>query len=180
MCLRQVLQDMGLGRNVYIGGYANGFLTVSGITGVSGAYRQDISPDVYWKDFASAWVDEAAGTRGVIVGGCCGIFPEHMRAVTEGLARSRRGGQNGSPRRKLKTGKISKLSSILEAKPRVKKHGGNANLRKNSLGRTGRHLVWGGMKKGIKKTVKNMKFVAVSPVKKLTRSTSSSDVSLQN
>lgn len=74
-----------------MGAYANGFVTAeSG----SGEYR-DLSPDEYFNDFVSPWIqterqgsDEFSGgtTRPIpIVGGCCGIFPEHIARIRQGI-----------------------------------------------------------------------------------------------
>jgi S-methylmethionine-dependent homocysteine/selenocysteine methylase len=68
-----------------VGGYANGFMTAKSGTG---EYR-DLSPDDYWNIFASRLVNHAAPTalepRGVVVGGCCGIFPQHIQRIREGI-----------------------------------------------------------------------------------------------
>ena len=66
-----------------LGSYANGFQTVK----VSGGGREDSSggqseydgdstPEVYAKQ-AQRWVEQGVE----IVGGCCGIFPEHIHAI---------------------------------------------------------------------------------------------------
>lgn len=62
---------------VKIGGYANGFVTASS---GSGEYR-DLATNEYYKDYVSAWVSSGAE----IVGGCCGIFPNHIAAIRAGL-----------------------------------------------------------------------------------------------
>ena len=53
----------------HVGAYANGFVTADSGTG---AYR-DLSPDEYLA-FAADWVASGAS----VVGGCCGIFPDHI------------------------------------------------------------------------------------------------------
>eukprot|EP00928_Gymnodinium_smaydae_P024261 TRINITY_DN19681_c0_g6_i1.p1 TRINITY_DN19681_c0_g6~~TRINITY_DN19681_c0_g6_i1.p1 ORF type:complete len:353 (+),score=41.97 TRINITY_DN19681_c0_g6_i1:93-1151(+) len=62
---------------VRCGGYANGFVTAAS---GSGEYR-DLSPDEYFNDFVSKWILSGA----TVVGGCCGIFPPHIRAIHERL-----------------------------------------------------------------------------------------------
>ena len=44
------------------------------------AFVDQVSPEVYLAD-ARRWVEAGAG----IVGGCCGVGVEHIRAVAEGL-----------------------------------------------------------------------------------------------
>ncbi|MEM7126169.1 MAG: homocysteine S-methyltransferase family protein [Chloroflexota bacterium] len=43
-------------------------------------FIEDISPEFFWTE-AQAWIESGAQ----IVGGCCGIGPEHIRAVSDGL-----------------------------------------------------------------------------------------------
>ena len=65
----------GLAPNAIFGAYANGFLTAD--TG-TGEYR-DLKPEEYLR-FAVAWTQLGAS----VVGGCCGIFPEHISHLSEG------------------------------------------------------------------------------------------------
>ena len=62
-----------------VGAYANGFVTVkAGATSENGAsdeYR-DLSPEDYVRQ-----ADEYMKLGASIVGGCCGVFPEHIEAV---------------------------------------------------------------------------------------------------
>lgn len=61
---------------VRTGAYANGFCTVKSPGGGNTEYRQDFSPEVY-ASFCQGWANDGAS----ILGGCCGIFPEHIAAV---------------------------------------------------------------------------------------------------
>lgn len=69
------------GANIKIGVYANGFAhddaPVEANAGLR-TIRADLDPPRY-RDWAKAWV--AAGAT--IVGGCCGIGPEHIQALAE-------------------------------------------------------------------------------------------------
>ena len=56
------------------------------------AFVDQVSPDQYLAD-ARRWVEAGAG----IVGGCCGVGVEHIRALAEGLQGLR--SQSGAPRR---------------------------------------------------------------------------------
>jgi len=40
--------------------------------------RNDLNEKVYWEDFVKMWIDKL-GVR--IVGGCCGITPEHIHYI---------------------------------------------------------------------------------------------------
>ncbi|MEC8230891.1 MAG: homocysteine S-methyltransferase family protein [Pseudomonadota bacterium] len=40
--------------------------------------REDVSPDKY-RSFAERWVDAGAS----VIGGCCGIGPEHIAELNE-------------------------------------------------------------------------------------------------
>jgi S-methylmethionine-dependent homocysteine/selenocysteine methylase len=85
---------------VSVGAYANGFVTAEE---GHGEYR-DLSPDEYFTDFVSPWIQTdrngPASSRGPnspavpIVGGCCGIFPEHIARIRQGIdATAGRGGE---------------------------------------------------------------------------------------
>jgi S-methylmethionine-dependent homocysteine/selenocysteine methylase len=62
---------------VRIGAYANAFVpeTAEPYAGIS-EIREDLNPARYL-DYASRWVQSGAS----IVGGCCGIGPEHIAAL---------------------------------------------------------------------------------------------------
>lgn len=86
-----LLKEPLLPAGTMVGGYANGFITAKSGTG---EYR-DLSPDEYWQSFVSKWVEgsekDAAtlgaqlAERGVVVGGCCGIFPQHIQRIRDGI-----------------------------------------------------------------------------------------------
>ena len=66
-----------------IGVYANGFAHSDEEVGANAGLRQiraDLDPQRYL-DWAKKWVASGA----TMVGGCCGIGPEHIRALGEGL-----------------------------------------------------------------------------------------------
>lgn len=88
-----ILHKLAAPAGLRIGAYANGFVTAAG---GSGDYR-DLSPEEYYDEFASKWIESGA----TIVGGCCGIFPRHIahlkqrvsgQALEQGVAISQ-GGQ---------------------------------------------------------------------------------------
>lgn len=60
----------GLPQGALLGAYANGFLTSSS---GSGEYR-DLSEAEYYDNHVTSWMEGGA----TIVGGCCGIFPNHI------------------------------------------------------------------------------------------------------
>ena len=87
---------------IALGAYANGFVSVhappvacgvceSCVCGsgacptplATGEYRTDLTPAAYAKR-AEYWATEAGGGA-TIIGGCCGVFPEHIAAVSEQL-----------------------------------------------------------------------------------------------
>lgn len=71
--------DAAAGR-VQIGGYANRFIAAHSSTGEANdqlsGFRDDLDPESYC-EFVSAWM--AAGAT--IVGGCCGMTPDHIAAL---------------------------------------------------------------------------------------------------
>lgn len=72
------------GADVAIGVYANGFAHSEEQVDANAGLRQirvDLDPPRYL-GWAKAWVASGA----TIVGGCCGIGPEHIGALAEGLA----------------------------------------------------------------------------------------------
>lgn len=70
--------------NLPFGAYANGFISVEALAaGNSVALlgeRSDITPQVY-AELAQSWVNEGAR----LIGGCCEVTAEHMRATAERL-----------------------------------------------------------------------------------------------
>lgn len=74
-----------LPKSIKLGAYANGFVMrhnkgneLDNQVSYTGDYRADLSPERY-AEFAKAWVDKGAS----IVGGCCGVFPVHIRQIAE-------------------------------------------------------------------------------------------------
>lgn len=61
---------------VQSGAYANGFCSVKTPGGGNSEYREDLSPERY-ANICAAWASH--GSK--ILGGCCGVFPEHIEAV---------------------------------------------------------------------------------------------------
>jgi len=61
---------------ILTGAYANGFCTVRSPGGGNSEYREDLSPKQYG-EICRKWVLDGCS----IVGGCCGVFPEHIKAV---------------------------------------------------------------------------------------------------
>ena len=74
------LQELLLvGRGVVLGAYANRLTPVDPDWTMEGSdgpqpMRDDLPPDVYYEKFVSKWID----LNVQIVGGCCGITPEHI------------------------------------------------------------------------------------------------------
>ena len=64
-----------------IGGYANAWRS-------PGKDSSDVGPEEYGDNVAE-WLalqgecDEEVGTRTFVIGGCCGIFPEHIEKIRE-------------------------------------------------------------------------------------------------
>jgi S-methylmethionine-dependent homocysteine/selenocysteine methylase len=80
---KQALLDQGIEDEVQLGVYANNFPAIGELhqannnTGVS-VIRDDTPPEKY-SEFASSWLNAGAS----IVGGCCGISPEHIKKLAE-------------------------------------------------------------------------------------------------
>lgn len=68
-----------------VGGYANAFTSVEALASGGSVdlleAREDVSPSAYVGD-VTAWLTEGAR----VVGGCCEITPEHIRALSESLS----------------------------------------------------------------------------------------------
>ena len=64
-----------------IGGYANRFVAAHSSTGEANAqiteFREDLDPESY-REFVSSWLQRGA----TIVGGCCGMTPDHIAVIT--------------------------------------------------------------------------------------------------
>lgn len=65
------------GSNIRFGAYANAFNTVFS-DGKKSDYDESITPG-YYANVVNSWLDEGA----TIVGGCCGLFPEHIQSLSE-------------------------------------------------------------------------------------------------
>jgi S-methylmethionine-dependent homocysteine/selenocysteine methylase len=77
--LRKILND----RSILLGAYANRLTQVdpNWILADSEApqpLRNDLDEKRYWEDFVKVWIDRL-GVQ--IIGGCCGITPEHIRYI---------------------------------------------------------------------------------------------------
>lgn len=83
MAAKQALVEQGLEDDVQLGVYANNFPPIGDLheanknNGLSGI-RDDITPKKY-SEFASSWCKSGAS----IIGGCCGVSPEHIRRLAE-------------------------------------------------------------------------------------------------
>lgn len=78
---KQALSDLGIEDEIQLGVYANSFSPLrerheanNGISGI----RDDISPEKY-REFALSWINAGAS----MIGGCCGISPEHIKKLAE-------------------------------------------------------------------------------------------------
>jgi S-methylmethionine-dependent homocysteine/selenocysteine methylase len=71
-------------KNIDIGAYANAFppqpKDAKANEGLS-ALRADLTPSAYL-DWARQWIRDGA----TLIGGCCGIGPEHIKVLSEKLA----------------------------------------------------------------------------------------------
>ncbi len=83
--LRRALPD-----SIAVGAYANGMVvhvdtsktdSNSGAPAIQDEYVEALTPETY-ADAVAGWVRDGAS----IVGGCCGVFPEHISAVAERFA----------------------------------------------------------------------------------------------
>jgi S-methylmethionine-dependent homocysteine/selenocysteine methylase len=67
---------------IRVGGYANRFVAShaagSGANGTLSDYRDDLDPASYC-DVVAGWIANGA----TLVGGCCGIGPEHIAAIAD-------------------------------------------------------------------------------------------------
>ena len=89
------LQDTG----IRLGAYANRLMAVHPEWTLAEStapqpLRQDLDEHHYWNDFVQIWISKY---NVKIVGGCCGITPEHIAYLHARLAEtSNRTGQDGS------------------------------------------------------------------------------------
>eukprot|EP00934_Nitzschia_sp_Nitz4_P001770 Nitzschia sp. Nitz4//scaffold8_size234185//150466//151828//NITZ4_001274-RA/size234185-augustus-gene-0.246-mRNA-1//1//CDS//3329559857//1770//frame0 len=73
--------------NIRLGAYANRLTPVDpnwtlAESEVAQPFRPDLDPPDYWKRFVQPWI-QTYGVR--MVGGCCGIAPEHIQYIAEQL-----------------------------------------------------------------------------------------------
>jgi S-methylmethionine-dependent homocysteine/selenocysteine methylase len=72
---------------VLLGGYANRLRAIGpnwSLADSAGTqpFRHDLDPQHYWSDFARQWT---ADFNLQLVGGCCGITPEHISYIRDSL-----------------------------------------------------------------------------------------------
>lgn len=60
---------------IQYGGYGNGVDKTKPAT-MTRYYRNDLSPPMYYETYVKNWIEESGAT---VIGGCCGIFPEHIK-----------------------------------------------------------------------------------------------------
>jgi S-methylmethionine-dependent homocysteine/selenocysteine methylase len=70
-------------RSILLGAYANRLTQVDpnwtlADSEASQPLRNDLDEKRYWEDFVKVWIDRL-GVQ--IIGGCCGITPEHIRYI---------------------------------------------------------------------------------------------------
>jgi methionine synthase I (cobalamin-dependent) len=46
--------------------------------------REDLSPNVYFDQFVNIWVNDLEVQ---VIGGCCGITPEHIQFITSHMSK---------------------------------------------------------------------------------------------
>lgn len=69
---------------VLLGAYANRLTTVDpqwSLVGSEAAqpFRQDLDEGHYWSEFVKVWTSDDLGVK--LVGGCCGMTPEHISFI---------------------------------------------------------------------------------------------------
>ena len=83
MAAKKALVETGIEDEVQLGVYANNFPPIGDLheanedDGISGI-RDDITP-IKYSEFASSWIKSGA----TIIGGCCGVSPEHIKKLAE-------------------------------------------------------------------------------------------------
>jgi len=78
---KQALVEQGLENEVQLGVYANNFPPIGDLHSANdtvNTIREDIPPAQY-SQFATAWLNAGAS----IIGGCCGISPEHIKELAK-------------------------------------------------------------------------------------------------
>ena len=83
------LQSLIEQKHLLLGAYANRLTPVPDQWSLEDsqeaqAMRDDLSPKVYFNDFVNVWVNEL-GLQ--LIGGCCGITPEHIQFITSHLSK---------------------------------------------------------------------------------------------
>jgi S-methylmethionine-dependent homocysteine/selenocysteine methylase len=89
--LSRQLTDKG----IHLGAYANRLTAVDPEWTLADStapqpLRQDLDEQRYWQDFVQGWISEF---HVKIVGGCCGITPEHIAYLHAKLIENRKRGQ---------------------------------------------------------------------------------------
>lgn len=69
--LKELLKDT----QIKLGGYGNG-VDKTKPAEMTRYYRNDLLPADYYEKYVKTWIEECGAT---VVGGCCGIFPEHIK-----------------------------------------------------------------------------------------------------
>lgn len=78
---KQALTDSGMIKEVQIGAYANNFPPIGDLHEANGqvcSIRKDITLEKH-NEYASSWLNAGAS----IIGGCCGISPQHIKALSQ-------------------------------------------------------------------------------------------------
>lgn len=83
------LQSLIEERHLFLGAYANRLTPVPDQWSLEDSQeaqsmRDDLSPKVYFNDFVNVWVNDL-GVQ--LIGGCCGITPEHIQFITSHLSK---------------------------------------------------------------------------------------------
>ena len=71
-------------KRILLGAYANRLTSIASDWTLEGsgepqAMRKDLSPEDYFNRFVRVWIDEL-GVQ--MIGGCCGITPEHISYIS--------------------------------------------------------------------------------------------------
>jgi S-methylmethionine-dependent homocysteine/selenocysteine methylase len=79
------------GANTVLGAYANRLTPVDPTwtladSNAAQPFRKDLNESQYWNDFVRIWIDQL-GVQ--VVGGCCGITPEHIALIRNELNKRR-------------------------------------------------------------------------------------------
>lgn len=96
LALEGIRSDVDLVRmladsDVLLGAYANSLTRVDPTWSLAESVepqplRTDMGPERYWRDYVRVWIDEL-GVQ--IVGGCCGITPDHISFIRSELEKRR-------------------------------------------------------------------------------------------